>query len=450
MINEPFCFLDNSQAQVADPWDQDSQYAPTPGYHNDTPSNNGFSPSPDYYLEDGPVAPIFPSQQIPRLLQLHEWEASGPDDELPLNFIRYTIEWKVKVNNRFKWEDTIKNVTLTPSAYWPSALRTKLDKVLQERVPRSQRVRSDGTSMVMSVNDRKHKNLKIWFKSLDIDWTTVEEQLLAWGKLSTRGKEIRVMIIFNYTEDDHLSRSAGGRGEKRGKSSVTNRMLNDRDAQLDAEEHVSGQQSVWRAVYSLMRCPSPSCHLGPHCWQDPHGKKHYQLRTHHLKRLIAHVEGGGILECQDDVPEAMREDLFMEEQQRLEHSQSKSQKSLAPGTCPPININFLGGQPPQATDSVPASVLPSQQSQQVLLLTIDGPRDVAVREYSAWQETNVIDETLKAQFQLACDVTLANGLDLEQIHGDQHPDFFIEKGVAVGIARRFVGDIIKWARDVRE
>jgi hypothetical protein len=73
-----------------------------------------------------------------------------------------------------------------------------------------------------------------------------------------------------------------------------------------------------------------------------------------------------------------------------------------------------------------------------------------VRDYSAWQETNVIDETLKAQFRLACDVTLTNGLDLEQIHEDHDAGFFIEKGVAVGIARRFVRDIGRWARDVRD
>jgi hypothetical protein len=66
-----------------------------------------------------------------------------------------------------------------------------------------------------------------------------------------------------------------------------------------------------------------------------------------------------------------------------------------------------------------------------------------VREYCAWQETNVVDDTLTAQFRLACDVTLTNGLDLEQIHEDHDAGFFIENGVAVGIARRFVGDIAR-------
>ncbi|CAI7620669.1 unnamed protein product [Penicillium pancosmium] len=410
MINGSFCDRDSAQPYAPNLSDQYSQYAPTPGYYNETlHSHFEFSPSPDRYPQGSPVASICAPQETPRLLQVGEWEASRPDDEFPPTFIRYTIEWKVKVNNRFRWEGTIKIVTLTPSAYWPSVLRPKLENVLQERIPRSRRVRSDGTLVVMSVNDRKHKNEKFW--------------------------------------------SAAGRGEKRGKSSVTKRMLGERDAQLDAEEHVSGEQSIWRAVYSLMRCPLPSCHLGPHCWQDPHGKKHYQLRTHHLKRLIAYVDAGGVLECQDDVPDAIREELYMEEQQKMEHSQSKNNKSLTPGNCPPININFMGGQSsiqPAAVDCIPQSEMSSHQKRhRFILLTIDGPRDVAVKEYSAWQETNVIDENLRAQFQLACDVTLANGLDLEQILEDQNPEFFVQEGIAVGIARRFVGDIIKWVGEIR-
>jgi hypothetical protein len=99
----------------------------------------------------------------------------------------------------------------------------------------------------------------------------VEKQLLNWGKIYTWGKGLRLVIVFHYIEDD-LSRT-----EKGGRSSVFKKMLNERDAQLDAEDYVSGQQSIWRAVYSLMRCPSPSYHLGPHCWQDPYKKKHHSI-----------------------------------------------------------------------------------------------------------------------------------------------------------------------------
>ncbi|CAG7989657.1 unnamed protein product [Penicillium salamii] len=306
MINHFFPNGDESQAQDLDPSDQDSQYAPTPGYYLHTPpSEYGFSPSPSRCPQDGAEPLIFTQPETNKLLQLSEWEANRPDEELSASFIRYNIEWKVKVNNRSVSEDTEQDVALTPSAYWPLVLREKLHKVIEEKVARKRRVRSDDTSIVVSINDRKQRDLKKRFNGLSIDWTTVEKQLLAWGEFHAGGKELRLVIIFNYIEDDHSPRVATGSNEKRGRSSVTKRMLNERDQQLDAEQHTSGEQSIWRAVYNLMRCPSPSCHLGPHCWQDPHGKKHYQLRTHHLKRLIAYVEGGGILECQVDVPDAV-------------------------------------------------------------------------------------------------------------------------------------------------
>jgi hypothetical protein len=83
-------------------------------------------------------------------------------------------------------------------------------------------------------------------------------------------------------------------------------------------------------------------------------------------------------------------------------------------------------------------------------LEIPGPRDVAVKEYGEWQMSNVENDTLKSAFRQVCDVMLDNGLDLEQVYRDQDPKFFIEKGIKIGIARRFVEDIGKWAEQVKK
>ena len=83
-------------------------------------------------------------------------------------------------------------------------------------------------------------------------------------------------------------------------------------------------------------------------------------------------------------------------------------------------------------------------------LDIPGPRDVAAKEYGEWQMSNVENDTLKSAFRQVCDVMLDNGLDLEQVYKDQDPDFFIEKGIKIGIARRFVADIGKWAEQVKK
>lgn len=81
-------------------------------------------------------------------------------------------------------------------------------------------------------------------------------------------------------------------------------MLGEGAAQLDAEAQSINEPSVWRYVCKLMRCSGAPCHLGPHCWVDPDGKKHYMLKTHDLKALIKHVETGGILDAHDDVPQS--------------------------------------------------------------------------------------------------------------------------------------------------
>ncbi|CAI7637411.1 unnamed protein product [Penicillium pancosmium] len=420
--------------------DQDSQYAPTPGYFGCTPEPRcGLSPSPGYYTQNGLAELSQRHAENPRLLQLSEWGEEIRNDELPASCIQYMIEWKVMLNRKVIARDTEEDVVLTPSAYWPVTLKPKLEKLLEGKTSRAGRVRSDDTSIVVSVNDRSQRDLTKRFDNLNIDWTAVEKQLLRWGALFCRGKKLRLSITFKYVEDDRHPRTTSGRVEKRGRSSVTKRMLSERDAQLDAEENASGEESIWRGRY---------------CWQDPHGKKHYGLRTHHLKRLIAFVEKGGTLQSHDDVPDNIREDLYMEERHRLESQQSKNNKMTGtPGSYPPINLNFNGVQPsPLAEEpnsiATPA-MLPSPNSLSSDDFNIPGLRDEAVREYTAWHEANVGDDNLKAQFREARDIALANGLDLQLIYEDQDPSFFIDKGIVVGIARQFVRDIVKWFRGVR-
>jgi hypothetical protein len=48
------------------------------------------------------------------------------------------------------------------------------------------------------------------------------------------------------------------------------------------------------------------------------------------------------------------------------------------------------------------------------------------------------------EYQKACDVTLLEMLDLEQLHEDQDYDFFIQNKMKRGVARRFVSDIERW------
>ncbi|CAG8325064.1 unnamed protein product [Penicillium salamii] len=86
-----------------------------------------------------------------------------------------------------------------------------------------------------------------------------------WSGLFSRGKELTLKISFNYVDDRHSPLAAGRKGEKRGKTSVTKRMLDERAAQIDAEQDASGERPIWRSVNNLMRCASSTCLLGLYC-----------------------------------------------------------------------------------------------------------------------------------------------------------------------------------------
>lgn len=306
-------------------------------------------------------------------------------------------------------------------------------------------VKCEDTKIVVTNTKRGDPGVTKGFDDIDIDWSVIERQLVLWGDLFRAGKKLRVNITFNYVETGQPLAASSRKADKR--RSTTQQMLTERAAQLDVEEESSRQPSIWNKVYSLMRCPGPPCHLGPHCWRDPVGKKHYKLRTKHLKSLMRHVEQGYELKTHADVPEEVREQLYAEEQQGLERRQTAASKSAA--TFPPINItNVLPGQPYHTpAGSVPAEIpVLDMPSTPVNRLDIPGLRDEAVEEYKAWQQSQVKYEIQKVEFQKACDAALEEGLDLEQIHKDQDYKFFIDKGVKRGIARRFVDDIENWAK----
>ncbi|OJD24349.1 hypothetical protein ACJ73_04284 [Blastomyces percursus] len=164
----------------------------------------------------------------------------------------------------------------------------------------------------------------------------------------------------------------------------------------------------------------------------------------------SHAEKCGILDGHKDVPERVRKELYMEEQQRLEKNNRKGGHIIGNGVSyPPININVLPSQSSASGLDISAA-LPSIDFKSPNPLEIPGPRDKAVKEYGEWQVSNVIDDTLKAAFQQVCDMMLENGLDLEQVYKDQDPDFFISKGIKMGIARRFVEDIRCWVENVKK
>ncbi|KAF1951657.1 hypothetical protein CC80DRAFT_597128 [Byssothecium circinans] len=289
---------------------------------------------------------------------------------------------------------------------------------------------------VLQKSDRKKGSLGFHYAP------RVEKQLLRWGELFRAGKRLRVDLSFTSSQ---LASTANS-GNKRG-SSATQRMLADRTVYIDDEQETSGSPSVWQEVYALMRCSGPPCNLDPHCWRDPFGERHYELRTHHLKALVGLVQQGRALKSHDDVPEDIREQLYTKEHQRRE--QQSATTSAPTPSLPPISItNVMPSQPHESpvTRVADGTATTANQHLKNLDLDIPGPRDAAVIAYSEWQQSNVVDEALKDEFRKACVATLEDGLDLEQVYEDQDPSFFVQNGVKRGVARRFVSDIDGWAK----
>lgn len=376
-------------------------------------------------------------------LPVNEWdEYNSYDEDVPTR-LRYSIEWKVTVNNKVVSKDTEQDVVLGPAVYWHMYLRSKVERLVSRKLPPSRKVEYDDTNVVASVNDRSERDLTKQFDGMDIDWSVVARQLIRWGELFRLGKKLRIDLSFNYME----SPQAAGRviqASQRG--SASQRMLADRASQLGAEQESGERASIWREVYALMRCPGPPCNFGPHCWRDPFGKKHYKLRTHHLKALIESVQEGLALNTHDDVPQDIRDQLYAEDHQRRDRQATGASASTP--NLPPITINNVIPSPSQdfpLSRSMSAPSVAQELSVSGSRLNIPGPRDLAVLAYCEWQQSNVVDEGQKKEYQKARDAMLEEMLDLEQVYKDQNPDFFIRAEVKSGVARRFVSDIPRWA-----
>ncbi|KAJ5622044.1 hypothetical protein N7528_005276 [Penicillium herquei] len=227
------------------------------------------------------------------------------------------------------------------------------------------------------------------------------------------------------------------KGEKRGRVSATSRMLAERKRYIDIEEEMTEQPATWDLVYSLMRYDIRLCpHKSDWCWEDLMDKKHYKLRVPYLERLINYVDGGGCLDTHNDIPNDIRRDLVIESQKG--RNSKKTEVPSGP-LYPPAIINILLAQ----NGNVPiVSSLGCLSNEYVV---IPGPCEAAVREYCKWLESHAIDEAYKAGFWKICEVTLENHLDLKLILEDPDSSFFVQRGIQIGTARRFLRDINEWA-----
>ncbi|KAM3066206.1 hypothetical protein ACMFMG_012110 [Clarireedia jacksonii] len=400
-----------------------------------TPSHDSF----DSYEQWNPYDDISQQQTQMndlKLCQFPDWDSEETyDDDI---YIHYSIVWKVTRNKRaVVGPDTVQDTVLAPSAFCQHLIQPKIDNYWREK--KDKPVRSEDTNIVVSVTQRKEDDLVKRFADTSIDWTVIEKQLVAWGK-------------FYRTDVSQSSTTLLGRPAKRGFTSTTQQMLAEGALQVDAEQASSGHPSVWRKVYNTMRCPGPPCKKGLYCWVDPFGKKHYPLNTRHLKSLIMWVQEGHTLETHDDVPENVREELYVEEQKSLERHQKASGTSAAP--LPAIHITNMLPSPSDPTShlaSIDGTPVPDMLSRHTPTdrLNIPGFLDEQVEEYCTWQQSRVKKTALKEDCKRACDVMIEQGIDLNLIRRNPNPKFLIDEGVKRGTAERVVSDIDYWFENIK-
>lgn len=93
---------------------------------------------------------------------------------------------------------------------------------------------------------------------------------------------------------------------------------------------------------------------------------------------------------------------------------------------------------PSLSGSTPDPALNFMQS---CPLNIPGLRDEAVKAYWRWHCLKVGCHIQRRHYELARDLTLDRGDDLELIYEDRNPQYYIEHGVLEGVARRWVKDV---------
>ena len=135
-------------------------------------------------------------------------------------------------------------------------------------------MRQEHTKVVVSVIERSQRDIKKEYDGAEIEWDVADKQLLDWDPYFQKGKRLQLNLLFSFTEPS--SQSAGRsarRGDKRGSTSASSRMLAERDQEIATEQEETGRPPTWHNVYAFMRCPT-SCESGPYCWIDSEGSHH--------------------------------------------------------------------------------------------------------------------------------------------------------------------------------
>jgi hypothetical protein len=173
-------------------------------------------------------------------MEEEKWDPDKTYDENPPTCIRYLCRWKVMKNGRAFAKDEAADVVVAPECYWRRVLQTEREQVLKKKFPQNRSVLPDEATVVVSVTGRSQRPFTKKFKESEIDWAIVEKHLLARVHYLEKGRELQVFVSYNYETAPQPTGRSARRGDKRGRTSATTRMLSEMDQLLDEEHQASG------------------------------------------------------------------------------------------------------------------------------------------------------------------------------------------------------------------
>lgn len=141
----------------------------------DINSNNRWDP----FQDDFSVQETQLQDETLGFCQLTDWDEGKSYDKDPPQYIHYSIEWRVRINNREVSKDTEQNLVLQPSSYWRLFLQPNLERVLLSKMMAKKRtIKSEDTKIVVAVTQRSERDVTKSFDSTNIDWPVIEKQIL--------------------------------------------------------------------------------------------------------------------------------------------------------------------------------------------------------------------------------------------------------------------------------
>ncbi|KAK6062382.1 hypothetical protein SCUP234_07290 [Seiridium cupressi] len=189
----------------------------------------------------------------------------------------------------------------------------------------------------------------------------MESKLRSWGN---QGNDLKVTVLIIFKEVQAINKDGKiGRRVTKKHTAALNK--------LTAQQEASGLPAVWKDIYRLMECSSAACtDRGFSCWRN--NEKHYKLDRDIMDRLVDCAEQGHKLETHADVPEGIREVIYIrKDEEKARRLRKRKASDPLPVT---VRISCRGHSDDASADSAGES--------QLLQLDFPLPEDKAPVHYS--------------------------------------------------------------------